>query len=213
MRTDNKSAGVKPSLHVLRDHNQQEKVQMEDSAIVALYWDRNESALRETSEKYGRYLMKIAWNILADREDSEESVNDTYLHAWNAMPPHRPQVLSTFLGKITRHLSIDIYRKRHSAKRGGSEYALSMDELTDCVPGGGSPEEAIEARELAGSINRFLKELTPEARKLFVCRYYYFDPLADAASSLGMTEGKAKTLLFRTRRKLKEYLEKEGYVL
>ena len=77
-------------MHVLRDHNQQEKVQMEDSAIVALYWDRNESALRETSEKYGRYLMKIAWNILADREDAEESVNDTYLHAWNAMPPHRP---------------------------------------------------------------------------------------------------------------------------
>ena len=92
---------------------------MEDAAIVALYWERKESAIKETSDKYGRYLMKIAWNILADREDAEESVNDTYLHAWNAMPPHRPQVLSTFLGKITRHLSIDIYRKRHSAKRGG----------------------------------------------------------------------------------------------
>lgn len=185
----------------------------EDGAIVALYWERDESAIKETSDKYGRYLMKIAWNILADQMDAEESVNDTYLHAWNAMPPHRPQVLSTFLGRITRHLSIDIYRKRHSAKRGGSEYALSLDELSDCVPGEGSPEEAIAAEELGSHISRFLRELAPEARKLFICRYYYFDPVADCAASLNMTEGKAKTLLFRTRRKLKEYLEKEGYIL
>ena len=186
---------------------------MEDGAIVALYWKRDESAIKETSDKYGRYLTKIAWNILADREDAEESVNDTYLHAWNAMPPHRPAVLSTFLGKITRHLSIDIYRRRHSAKRGGSEYALSLDELKYCVPGEGCPEDAFEAEELAAHISRFLRSLSPEARKLFICRYYYFDSVAGAASSLGMTEGKAKTLLFRTRRKLKEYLGKEGYVL
>lgn len=186
---------------------------MEDSAIVALYWERNETAVKETSDKYGRYLLKIAWNILADREDAEESVNDTYLHAWNAMPPHRPSVLSAFLGKITRHLSIDIYRRRHSAKRLGSEYALSLDELSDCMPGGDRPEDAFDAKELAEHINRFLRELTPEVRKLFICRYYYFDPVAEAASSLGMKEGRAKTLLFRTRKKLKEYLEKEGYVL
>ena len=186
---------------------------MEDGAIVALYWERNESAIKETSDKYGRYLMKIAWNILTDREDAEESVNDTYLHAWNAMPPHRPQLLSTFLGKITRHLSIDMYRRRHTAKRGGSEYALSLDELSDCVSGEGSPEESLDLQELAGHINRFLRDQSPEARKLFICRYYYFDPLADAASSLGMTESRAKTLLFRTRQKLKEYLEKEDYVL
>ncbi len=186
---------------------------MEDSAIVALYWERNESAIKETSDKYERYLTRIAWNILADREDAEESVNDTYLHAWNAMPPHRPAALSAFLGRITRHLSIDIYRKRRSAKRGGSEYALSLDELADCVPGEGSPEDAFAAEELADHINRFLRGLAPETRKLFICRYYYFDPVASAAAALGMTEGKAKTLLFRTRLKLKEYLEKEGYVL
>ena len=186
---------------------------MEDAAIVALYWERKESAIKETSDKYGRYLTKIAWNILSDREDAEESVNDTYLHAWHAMPPHRPQVLSTFLGKITRRLSIDIYRKRHSAKRGGSEYALSLEELSDCIPGEGSPEEALDAKELAGHINGFLRDLAPEARKLFIRRYYYFDPLADTAAALGMTESKAKTVLFRTRQKLKEYLEKEGYVL
>ena len=186
---------------------------MEDHAIIELYWERSEDAISKTAAKYGGYCYTIAYNILSNNEDAEESVNDTYLHAWNAMPPHRPQVLSTFLGKITRHLSIDIYRKRHSAKRGGSEYALSLDELSDCVPGEGSPEETLDARELAGHINRFLRELSPEARKLFVCRYYYFDPLAEAASALGITEGKAKTLLFRTRRKLKEYLEKEGYDL
>ncbi len=186
---------------------------MEDAAIIALYWERKESAIKETSDKYGRYLTKIAWNILSDREDAEESVNDTYLHAWNAMPPHRPQALAAFLGKITRHLSIDLYRKRHSAKRGGSEYALSLEELSDCVPGEGSPEEALDAKELAGHINGFLRDLAPEVRTLFIRRYYFFDPLADTASSLGMTESKAKTLLFRTRRKLKEYLEKEGYVL
>lgn len=186
---------------------------MEDGAIVALYWERKESAIKETSDKYGRYLMKIAWNILADHSDAEESVNDTYFHAWNAMPPHKPQILSTFLGKITRHLSIDIYRKRHSAKRGGSEYALSLEELSDCVPGDGNPEEVLDAQELAGHINRFLRELTPEARNLFVRRYFFFDPLSDAASSLGMNESKAKTLLFRTRQKLKDHLEKEGYAL
>ncbi len=197
----------------MRDHRYKGMPIMEDGMIVALYWERNESAIKETSDKYGRYLFAIARNILTDREDAEESVNDTYLHAWNAMPPHRPQVLSTFLGKITRHLSIDIYRKRHSAKRGGSEYALSLDELSDCLQGKGSPEEELDAKELAGYINGFLRELAPEARKLFISRYYYFDPVSAAAASLGMTEGKAKTLLFRTRRKLKEYLEKEGYVL
>lgn len=186
---------------------------MEDSAIVDLYWERNESAIKETSDKFGRYLTKIAWNILADRRDAEESVNDTYLHAWNAMPPHRPAVLSTFLGKITRHISIDIYRRRHSAKRGGSEYALSLEELSDCVQGEGGPEEALDAEELANHISHFLRGLSPDARKLFLRRYYYFDPVADAASSLGMSEGRAKTLLFRTRRKLKEYLGKEGYIL
>ena len=186
---------------------------MEDGAIVALYWERKESAIKETSDKYGRYLAKIAWNILADRGDAEESVNDTYLHAWNAMPPHRPQILSTFLGKITRRLSIDLYRRRTSAKRGGSEYALSLDELSDCIQGEGSPEEALDAKELAGQINLFLKELAAEERKLFLRRYYYFDSVAEASASLGMTEGKAKTLLFRIRRKLKEFLEKEGYIL
>ena len=186
---------------------------MEDREIVDLYWDRNERAISETAEKYERYLLKIAWNILADREDSEESVNDTYLHAWNAMPPHRPSLLSTFLGKITRQLSIDIYRKRHASKRGGSEYALSLDELADCVPATGGPEQEFEANELASAIDRFLRDLPAEARNLFLARYYFMDPLKDAAASCGLTEANAKTVLFRTRQKLKEYLGKEGYAV
>ena len=186
---------------------------MEDREIVDLYWDRNERAISETAEKYERYLLKIAWNILADREDSEESVNDTYLHAWNAMPPHRPSLLSTFLGKITRQLSIDIYRKRHASKRGGSEYALSLDELADCVPATGGPEQEFEANELASAIDRFLRDLPAEARNLFLARYYFMDPLKDAAAACGLTEANAKTVLFRTRQKLKEYLGKEGYAV
>lgn len=186
---------------------------MEDHAIVALYWDRNERAITETANKYERYLTKIAWNILANHEDSEESVNDTYLHAWNAMPPHRPSLLATFLGKITRQLSIDIYRRRHSQKRAGSEYAASVDELAELIPGGEKPDEIFEGKELAGQIDAFLRGLSAEARNLFLCRYYYMDPLQEAAAALGMTEAKAKTLLFRTRQKLKEYLGKEGYAV
>lgn len=186
---------------------------MEDREIVELYWERNETAIAETANKYERYLTKIAWNILADRGDSEESVNDTYLHAWNAMPPHRPGVLSTFLGKITRQLAIDIYRKRHAQKRGASEYAVSLDELGDCVAGADTPEKEFEAKELGRAIDGFLRSLPDEARKLFVSRYYYMDSLKDAAAMLGLTEANAKTVLFRTRQKLKEYLGKEGYAV
>ena len=106
---------------------------MQDEKIVELYWKRDESAVRETQEKYENYLYKIAYNILSDKEDSNESVNDTYLAAWNSMPPHKPNVLSTYLGKLTRRISIDIFRKRNRIKRQVSEYALSLTELQDCI--------------------------------------------------------------------------------
>ena len=186
---------------------------MEDRAIVDLYWARNETAITETANKYERYLMKIAWNILTNHEDSEESVNDTYLHAWNAMPPHRPDILSTFLGKITRQCSIDIYRKKHAAKRGGSEYAVSLDELGDSISGDTEPEKEFEAKELAHAIEGFLRELPEEVRHLFIARYYHMDPLKDVAEMRGLSEANAKTILFRTRQKLKEYLGKEGYAV
>ena len=129
---------------------------MEDRQIVDLYWARSEDAICETQLKYGRYCLAIASNILPFREDAEESVNDTYLAAWNSMPPHKPCILSTYLGKITRRISIDIFRKKNRQKRKASEYALSLAELVDCVEGGGTPEEDMEVKLLADAINETL---------------------------------------------------------
>ena len=184
---------------------------MEDEKIVDLYWQRSESAIRETEIKYDRYLTKIAYNILADAEDSRESVNDTYLAAWNSMPPHRPGVLSTYLGKLTRRISIDCFRRRTRQKRGGSEYEVSLSELGDCVSGGNTTEEIINVKLLADAIGIFLRLQSEEARNAFIGRYYYLDSLKEVAAYCGMTESKCKTLLFRTRVALKEYLREEGF--
>ena len=186
---------------------------MLDEEIVNLYWKRDERAVQETKTAYGKYLFKIAYNVLSDFEDSRESVNDTYLAAWNSIPPQRPNVLSTYLGKITRRISIDIFRKKHREKRQASEYALSLDELQECVPGGNLPEEELEVKMLAKSINEFLRTQPDEARNLFVGRYYFLDSLRDVARYCGMSESKAKTILYRTRCNLKTYLEKEGFVI
>lgn len=184
---------------------------MEDEAIVCLYWQRDEGAIRETREKYGNYLGKIAWQILANREDSEESVNDTYLKAWDSMPPQRPGLLSAYLGRITRQLSIDLYRRKTRQKRGGSEYALSLSELEDCLSGGDAIGEEVDLHLLAEVMERYLRGLSPEARTVFLGRYWFADPLRDIAASHGFTEGKVKSLLYRTRQGLRACLEKEGF--
>ncbi|MCI8623127.1 MAG: RNA polymerase sigma factor [Provencibacterium sp.] len=186
---------------------------MQDEQIVALYWQRDETAIRETEEKYGRYLAKIAYQILADWEDSKESVNDTYWKAWDSMPPHRPHVLATYLGKITRRLSVDIFRTRNREKRRASEYALSLSELEECVPGGCMAEEEAEQRLLAQTVCDYLYTLSAEARNTFVGRYYYMDSIKEVAAYYGMSESKTKSLLYRTRKGLKAYLEREGFVL
>lgn len=184
---------------------------MTDREIVSLYHGRNEEAILRTKEKYEKYLLKIAFNILNSDPDSEESVNDTYLAAWNSMPPHRPEVLSTYLGKLTRRISIDLFRKKHREKRVGSEYAMSLSEWEDCLAGGEMPEETLETELLAEAINKFLRSLPKDARNLFIGRYYYMDPLQEVAAYCGMSESKAKSLLFRTRNRLKAFLEKEGF--
>ena len=186
---------------------------MEDEKIVSLYWQRDESAIRETEEKYDRYLHKIAYNILANHEDSRESVNDTYLAAWDSMPPHKPSVLSTYLAKITRRLSIDIFRRRTRAKRQASEYAISLEELGDCVSGGNTTEEIVNVKLLADAIGIYLRLQPEEVRTAFIARYYFLDPIKEVAACCGMTESKCKTLLYRTRLGLKEYLEKEGFAV
>lgn len=184
---------------------------MQDENIVALYWERNEAAIEETKNKYERYLLKIAYNVLADLEDSQESVNDTYLAAWNSMPPHRPSILSTYLAKITRRISIDIFRKKNRSKRKASEYILSLTELEECISGGSNPEENMEVQMLAHAINDFLRTLPKDARNLFIGRYYFMDSLKDVAKYCGMSESRAKSLLFRTRCNLRVFLEKEGF--
>lgn len=185
---------------------------MQDDKIVALYWQRDENAIRETEQKYGRYLSKIAHNILSDVEDSREAVNDTYLKAWNSMPPHRPEVLATYLGKITRQQSIDIFRHRNREKRRATEYALSLSELEDCVCGGNTTEQDVDLRLLAEEINAYLHTLTPQARNTFVGRYFYMDSLREVAAYYGMSESAVKSMLFRTRQGLKKYLVQEGFL-
>lgn len=186
---------------------------MQDDAIVALYWQRDESAIQATEEKYGRYLLKIAAGVLADPLDREESVSDTYLAAWNSIPPQRPTVLSAYLSKLVRRISIDRLRRATAQKRGGTQYELSLSELSGCVAGGTTPEDTVETKRLAEVLNRFLRELPEQQRHLFIGRYYFMDSLKEAARYCGMSEGKAKSLLFRIRCRLRERLTEEGFVV
>lgn len=185
---------------------------MDDEKIVDLYWKRDQQAIAQTERKYGAYLTKVAYNVLGDWEDCQESVNDTYLSAWNAMPPHKPQALCPFLSKITRRISISLFRKKQSAKRGAGTYAISLSELDQCVAGGSTPEERYRETELTASIEMFLRGVSEQARNLFIGRYFYMDSVKDAAAYCGLTESNAKVLLHRTRCALREHLQKEGYL-
>ena len=185
---------------------------MEDSQIVRLYWDRNETAIARTADKYEKYLSRIAYNILADREDTQDSVNDTYLAAWNSMPPHKPDILSTYLGKLTRRISIDLFRKKTSQKRSAGEYDLSLDELGDCVSGADDTREEVEAKLLAEAIANYLQTQSQETRHVFIGRYYYMDPVKEIARYCRISESKVKILLYRARQGLRIYLEKEGFI-
>ena len=185
---------------------------MNDETIVELYWQRQERAITETQKKYGPYLHQIANNILQNREDSQESVNDTYLAAWNSIPPHRPQILQAYLVKLIRRIAIDCYRKRNRDKRKDDQYALSLDELSDCIPSN-STQEALDEKLLAEAIGQYLRTLPKMSRVAFVGRYYYLDSLREVAGYCHMTESKLKSLLFRLRKGLRDYLIKEGYNL
>ena len=183
---------------------------MEDSAIIDLYWAREERALQETDRKYGAYCHAIASNILKSREDAEECVSDTYLHAWNAMPPQRPGVLSAFLGRITRNLSFDRCRHNAAEKRGGGSLPACLDELSECVPAAESVEERAEQHELTAVIDAFLRTLPERECMLFLRRYWYVDSIADIADRFSMNENTVKSILRRTRERLRQYLLKEG---
>ena len=184
---------------------------MEDHQIVDLYWQRNESAIAETAAKYGNYLYGISNHILQNAEDAEECVNDTYHDAWQSMPPHRPSVLSTFLGKITRRISIDRWRKTNAKKRGGGVVPLALDELEECVSGTGDVEAEVERLELQKKLNEFLLALPRTERQVFMRRYWYMDSVSEIAKRFACSESRIKSMLYRTRIKLRGMLEKEGY--
>ena len=182
---------------------------MDDASIIELYWQRAERAIAETDAVYGRFCYRIAHNILFDPQDSEESVNDTWLAAWNAMPPHRPSCLKMFLAKLTRRISVSRLRHSTAAKRGRGEVELALDELAECVSAPGGVERELEARELEQALSRFVRSLPETERMLFIGRYWLVLPVNELAARLGMKPGKARSTLSRTRKSLKAYLCKE----
>lgn len=182
---------------------------MEDRAIVALYWKRAETAILETKKQYGRLLLSISRGILRNEEDAEECENDTYLKAWNTIPPKRPDKLSAFLAKITRNLSLDRYDAQHAEKRGGGEVPLLLDELAEVIADETAFPEDTEG--LSEVLNAFLGRLKPDARTIFLRRYWFGDSVQEISARSGFGESKIKMSLLRTRQSLQEALEKEGY--
>ncbi len=184
---------------------------MDDKSIVDLYFSRNQDAITQTDKKYGRYCYSIAYNILTNKEDAEESVSDTYMTVWRAIPPRRPSVLSTFLGKITRHISINRWRERSAYKRGGGEMPLALEELNDCVAGMQNVEMDYERKEIIKAYVEFLDTLPTTERRVFLCRYWYVESIETIADKFNFSQSKVKSMLYRTRVKLRTRLEEEGY--
>ena len=186
---------------------------MEDKQIIELYFARSEQAIAETDAKHGPYCRSIAGRILHNREDSEECVNDTWLQAWNAIPPQRPQRLAVFLGRITRNLALNRWEANAARKRGGGQVPLALEELRDCLPASGTGTDPTEMLVLTQTLNRFLAALTKETRIIFLRRYWYLDSIGEIAQRLNLTESKVKMSLLRSREKLRSVLEKEGISL
>ncbi|MBR5056957.1 MAG: sigma-70 family RNA polymerase sigma factor [Clostridiales bacterium] len=190
---------------------------MEDAGIVKLYWERDEKAIEATAEKYGAYCHSVAYQIVNDDEDAAECVNDTYLKAWDSMPPHRPKILRTFLAKITRNLAFNLYKHYHAEKRGRGQMPAVLDELSELVSGNAhgleTPEAAYERRELLEQIEAFLREMPWEKRVMFVRRYWYADSVTQIAKRLKTNPNRVSVTLARLRKALHERLSERGYDL
>jgi len=184
---------------------------LDDKQIVDLYWARSERAITETDKKYGRYCHYIAYQILADNEDAEEIVNDTYLKTWNTVPPNYPDPLKTYVGMISNQLALNRYDEKTAAKRGGGKMPLIFHELDECLADDEESIDIAEAIVLRDLLNRFIWSLPKKTRNIFVRRYWYASSLAEIAEEYGMKESAVAMLMFRTRQKLREFLQKEGF--
>jgi len=185
---------------------------VDDAEIVALYLARSEQALAETQGKYGAYCRTIALGLLGDAGAAEETVNDVWLAAWNAIPPHRPEKLGTFLGKLTRRVAVNRWQARSAQKRGGGETALCLDELGECLTAQGGPEGELAGKELSAALSRWLRTLGAEKRRAFVLRYWYALPVKEVAGKFGWSVTKTTNILSRLRAGLKAFLEQEGFL-
>lgn len=183
---------------------------MTDQQIVEMYWNRNENAINVTAEKYGTYCYTVTYGILHNEDDAKESVNDTYMEAWNKIPPNKPKILKIFLGRIARCISIDRWRKKNAEKRGGGELPDVLEELSECTAKNGNPMDEIEKKLLNETIDLFVKGLGYAEQKVFLCRYWYAESIREIAAQCGFSESKVKSMLMRTRKKLHKQLETEG---
>lgn len=186
---------------------------MDDSEIVRLFRDRNETALSVTEKKHGKRCMTVANNILKNREDAEDCVNDAYLKLWELIPPHCPKVLGTFLCRIVRNTAINMLKAKKAEKRGSGTAAAAFEELEECIPDISSVERTYESRELLAAVNSFLRQIPVENRRIFVLRYWYCCELSEIAERFGTRKNTVSVILNRTRSRLRKYLEEEGYEL
>jgi len=184
---------------------------MNDSEIIELYWNKNTKAISASMDKYGSYCFTVAYGILDNTQDCEECVNDTWLRAWNAIPPVRPTVLKVFFAKITRHLSFDRYKAAKAQKRGGGDMPLVLEELAECIASESDVEGQVNAKELGRVINQFVVSLSERERNLFVRRYFFSEPVKMIADRYDMNENSVNVTLSRVRKRLRSHLSKEGY--
>lgn len=186
---------------------------MDDASIIDLYFNRDEQAIRETDLAYGSYCKTVAHNILQNSEDVEEAVADTWLKAWNSIPPNRPMHLKLYLAKITRNIALNTYREQSAQKRGGGQVVLALEELEECVPHSDSVESTVDRTLIRDAIQAFLQQISKKDRMIFVRRYFYLENTPAIAQRYGLKESNILLILCRTRKKLKNYLIKEGYDL
>ena len=184
---------------------------MDDSQVVELFWKRDERAVEEAASRHGGLCRSLALHVLGDRQDAEECVNDALLAAWNSIPPQRPEKLAAYLARLTRNLALRRRRDESRIKRGGTQSELAFEELDECLPGRENVESAFERSELNAAIERFLRSLPRTERRLFLCRYWYFDSITELSGIFGFSESKVKSMLWRSRGKLRRCLEKKGY--